>query len=58
LYRDRRGGFWLIAGSIGLYPVVYYTTHVIERYRSPLEPLVTFAVAALAIRVIDRWAQR
>ncbi|MAE45703.1 MAG: hypothetical protein CMJ86_02315 [Planctomycetes bacterium] len=58
LYRDRRGGFWLIAGSMGLYPVVYYTTHVIERYRSPLEPLVTFAVAALAIRVIDRWAQR
>jgi hypothetical protein len=43
---------------MGLYPLVYYATHVIERYRSPLEPLVTFAVAALALRIIDRWAQR
>ena len=54
IYRDKRGGTWLIGGTLVLYPIVYYVTHVIERYRSPLEPLLTFAVAALILSLIDR----
>lgn len=51
LYRDRCGGSWLIGASLLLYPAVYYFTHVIERYRSPLEPLLTLAVAALLLKL-------
>ncbi|MDA1264346.1 MAG: hypothetical protein O2816_04620 [Planctomycetota bacterium] len=47
-HRDAHGGRALLVGTLACYPIVYYMTHVLERYRQPLEPLlVILAVSAL-----------
>lgn len=54
LWRGREGSAWLVRGALVLFPLVYYVTHVFERYRFPIEPLVvlagSYAVLALAAR--------
>ncbi len=46
-----RGSAWIPRGTLLLFPAVYYLTHVFERYRFPIEPIVTLAAAALVLRV-------
>ena len=54
LYRDPRRGAVLLSGAWLLYPVVYYVTHVMERYRFPIEPVATYLTAAVLLSVYDR----
>ena len=54
LYRDPRGGAVLLRGVVLLFPLVYYATHVLERYRFPIEPVVTYLAAATALALVDR----
>ncbi|WP_145194700.1 hypothetical protein [Planctomycetes bacterium Poly30] len=49
-----RGSAWIPRGTLLLFPAVYYLTHVFERYRFPIEPIVTLAAAALVLRIM-RW---
>ena len=46
-----RGSAWIPRGTLLLFPAVYYLTHVFERYRFPIEPVVTLAAAALVLRL-------
>jgi 4-amino-4-deoxy-L-arabinose transferase-like glycosyltransferase len=54
LARARTEGRYLLA-VLMLFPVPYYLTHTMERYRFPIEPLIVFMVAWLVIRCSDRW---
>lgn len=54
--RGRPGAMVLVAGPLVLFPLVYYVTHVFERYRFPLEPVVTLA-AASAVLAIAQWRE-
>ena len=45
----------LLVGVVGLFPLVYYVTHVSERYRFPMEPLLVFLDVWLILVVLDRW---
>jgi hypothetical protein len=51
LMRGRPGGALLLRGALVLFPLVYYVTHVFERYRFPLEPLIVLCAAACVLRV-------
>lgn len=46
------GSAWIPRGTLLLFPAVYYLTHVFERYRFPIEPIVTLAAAALLLRLL------
>ncbi len=48
------GSAWIPRGTLLLFPAVYYLTHVFERYRFPIEPIVTLAAAAVIMRLIER----
>jgi 4-amino-4-deoxy-L-arabinose transferase-like glycosyltransferase len=48
----------LLVGVVGLFPLVYYVTHVSERYRFPMEPLLVFLDVWLILVVVDRWRRR
>lgn len=52
LWRGRPGSALLVRGALLLYPLVYYVTHVFERYRLPLEPIAVLAAAALVLRLL------
>ncbi|MEZ6015763.1 MAG: hypothetical protein R3F49_11650 [Planctomycetota bacterium] len=56
--RLRPGGATLIRGALVLYPLVYYVTHVFERYRFPLEPVVVASAALLLARLARRFVAR
>jgi hypothetical protein len=47
----------LVAGSLLLYGAPYYATHVSERYRFPIDPLVVLLDAWILLRAL-RWARR
>ena len=57
-YRDERGGWWLVGGAAVLFPLVYYITHVLERYRLPLEPVLTYLIAGAILSIGARVATR
>ncbi len=48
----------LLVGVVMLFPLVYYVTHVSERYRFPLEPLLVFLDVWLVLAVWSRWRDR
>lgn len=52
LWRGRPGSRALLVGTIGLFPLVYYVTHVFERYRFPIEPVATLLAAYVVLRLI------
>jgi len=58
LYRDGRGGAVLLRGVVILFPLVYYVTHVLERYRFPIEPVATYLAAAVVLAVVDALRRR
>lgn len=51
-WRGRPGGITIVHGTAVLFPVVYYLTHVFERYRFPVEPVLTLAAAAFLVRLL------
>ena len=51
VWRGRPGSRTVMRGALFLFPLVYYVTHVFERYRFPIEPLVTLAAAVLLLRL-------
>lgn len=53
LARRTRGGR-MIAVILLLFPVPYYLTHVMERYRFPIEPLLALCAAALLVALLER----
>lgn len=57
-YRDRRGGWWLVGGAALTFPLVYYVTHVLERYRLSLEPVLTYLAAGVILAILDRLLRR
>jgi hypothetical protein len=38
-------------------PLPYYVTHIMERYRYPLEPLLVVGVAASLLVLVDRFGR-
>ncbi|MEM8709702.1 MAG: hypothetical protein AAGG01_02020 [Planctomycetota bacterium] len=48
------GSSWIPRGTLLLFPLVYYLTHVFERYRFPIEPIVTLGAAAFVLRILKR----
>ncbi|MCP3916787.1 MAG: hypothetical protein GY711_14620 [bacterium] len=57
LYRGRPADVTLVRGALVLFPLVYYATHVFERYRLPIEPLLTLLAVSLALRLWERWSE-
>jgi 4-amino-4-deoxy-L-arabinose transferase-like glycosyltransferase len=53
LSRRNTAGRYLLAMLV-LFPAPYYFTHVIERYRFPIEPLIVLMAAYLCVRFLDR----
>lgn len=43
LVRQRSREAWLVVGTLALFPIPYYLTHISERYRYPIEPIVLLA---------------
>jgi len=54
--RGTREGL-LLGGVLLLFPVPYYLTHVAERYRFPLDPILVFLDAWLILRILGRRAR-
>lgn len=55
-FRGRDGAATLVRGALLLFPLVYYVTHVFERYRLPLEPVLVLAASALLVHALPaRW---
>ena len=46
---------WCIAAFVLLFPLPYYLTHVLERYRFPSEPLIVLCASAAVLALLDRW---
>lgn len=61
-WKGRPGSRTLIRGVFLFYPLVYYVTHVFERYRFPIEPFITLAAAVFLLRLAfgakSPWARR
>ena len=53
-WNGRPGSHTVMRGALMLFPLVYYVTHVFERYRFPIEPIVTLAAAVLVLRLVCR----
>ncbi|MGH7593419.1 MAG: glycosyltransferase family 39 protein [Gemmatimonadales bacterium] len=55
---ERSQAFWLLVAIFALYPVVYYLTHELPRYRLPLEPLMicltTYALVGVVWPAVRR----
>lgn len=51
VYRGPREQRVLLRGVLLLYPVIYGLTHVLARYRFPIEPMMMLASAALICRL-------
>jgi len=49
---------WLLRGALILFPIPYYLTHVAERYRFPIDPLLVFLDVALLVWLARRWRER
>lgn len=52
LARRSASGKHLLA-MLMLFPAPYYVTHVLERYRFPIEPLIVLACAFLVLGILD-----
>ena len=50
----RNRSAWSIAAMVLLFPLPYYLTHVLERYRFPSEPLIVLCASAAVLAWIDR----
>ena len=55
LYRGPPALALLLRGTLLLFPLVYYVTHVFERYRFPIEPVVVLLAAYVVLAARDRW---
>ena len=55
-FRGRDGAAALVRGALIFFPLVYYVTHVFERYRFPIEPVLVLAASALLVKLLPaRW---
>lgn len=50
-WRGRPGSAAVVGGVLLLFPLVYYVTHVFERYRFPIEPVATLLTASFLLRL-------
>lgn len=53
-FSGRASAAWIVRGTLVLFPILYYVTHVFERYRFPIEPIVTLAAAAFVLSLVNR----
>jgi len=53
VWRDERGAAVIVRGILVLFPLVYYVTHVLDRYRVPVEPFVVLAGTAGLLWLVD-----
>lgn len=51
-WKGRPGSRTVMRGTLIWFPLVYYVTHVFERYRFPIEPIVTLAAAVFVVRLV------
>jgi 4-amino-4-deoxy-L-arabinose transferase-like glycosyltransferase len=49
----RNRAAWSIAAMVLFFPLPYYVTHVLERYRFPSEPLIVLCASAAVLAWID-----
>ena len=56
LWRGGPGSGWLVRGVLLLFPIVYAVTHVLPRYRFPIDGVVLLAGAAVLAEVLRRRA--
>lgn len=54
LFALRRRVGWYFLGMLMLFPLPYYLTHVLERYRFPIEPLMVWLGGWLLLELWDR----
>ena len=52
--RGRTADRMLLRGVVVLFPLTYYVTHVFERYRLPIEPVLTLLAAGLVLAVLPK----
>ena len=50
----RRAGTRLLGACVLLFPLPYYVTHFMERYRYPVEPVMLFLCAWLVLSLWNR----
>ena len=50
-WKGRAGSRTVMRGAFLFFPLVYYVTHVFERYRFPIEPLITLSAAVFLMRI-------
>jgi hypothetical protein len=55
--RDGRDGAVPLATLLICFPVVYYITHLDERFRHPIDPIVVILAAFGAIQFRRQWAR-
>jgi hypothetical protein len=55
VWRDRCRAGVLVRGALVMFPLVYYVTHVLERYRLPVEPFVVLMGSAAILWIRDRF---
>lgn len=57
-FRGAAGQRILLAGALLLYPAVYGFTHVLGRYRFPIEPMMTLAATSVVCQLVCLWRRR
>ncbi len=55
LWRRRNAAWWMLGSWVVVFPVIYYLTRTLLRYRHPLDPVVVL-LAAVAIAAV--WQRR
>lgn len=53
-YGDEEGGRVLLVGCLTCFPLVYSITHVMERYRFPIEPLLVLLAVSAVLGLVGR----
>jgi len=54
-FRRRTAEGTLIRTALLFFPVPYYLTHVMERYRFPMDPLLVFLDVWVVLWLVERW---
>lgn len=52
-FARRQSGGWLVLATLALFPAPYFLTHVIERYRFQIEPMLLLLNAWLVVWLLD-----
>lgn len=57
-WRGGEGSGWIVRGVLLLFPLVYTFTHVLPRYRFPIEGVIVLVSTAVALQAWERFYRR